>query len=108
MRNCYRNIHFKKNQRGKIVTSLLVILAILILGFIYLIQANSGVTKGYQISDYQKTLKQVNNTEQELQIQAAQWQSLPYLKELIDKLDMVKVEKISYLNMADEEVAAAE
>lgn len=106
MRNYYHNIHFKKNQRGKTATSLLVILTCLILGLIYLIQVNSSVTKSYQIREYQRSLQEAQKMSQELQLQAAQWQSLPNLKELIDRLEMVKVEEISYLNISGSEVAA--
>lgn len=106
MRNYYQNIYRQKYQRGKVVPSLLVILASVILGLIYLMQVNSGVTKSYQIREYQKHLKEAQKTQQEFQIMAAQWQSLPNVKELIKNLEMVEVEKISYLNISGSEVAA--
>lgn len=105
MRSYYQKNNWQKNQRGKIAPSILVVLASIILGIIYLMQVNSGVTKGYKIRERLEALKEAQKIEQELRVQAAQWQSLPNMEELIDSLKMVEVEKISYLNIPDNGMA---
>lgn len=104
---CKNNQWVNKCQKGKIASGLLVILGCAILGILYLIQVNGAVTKGYKIREFQKTLNEVQETNQELQVQLADWQNLPKVKELIESLGMVSVQEMSFLKISETEMAAA-
>ena len=104
---CKNNQWVNKCQKGKIASGLLVILGCAVLGILYLIQVNGAVTKGYKIREFQKTLNEVQETNQELQVQLADWQNLPKVKELIENLGMVSVREMSFLKISEIEMVAA-
>ncbi len=98
-KNYYRNC-----ERGLTLISTLTVLAILTLGFFYLVQANSLVGASYEIRDYKEKAKELAEMNQELEMQIVKAQSPNNLEKAIENLGMVKVDKAIYL-VNDQEVA---
>jgi len=73
----------------------------IILGTLYLLQTNSIAIQGYALQALKNDLLKLQEEKQQLEIQVAQLQSLPYLKQQLEGLDMVPIEKTEYLSNND-------
>ena len=73
----------------------LAVAALMIVG--YLIEVNSFSTKGYEISTLQKKVEQLKEDQRQLEVQAAQLQSLQRIQDDPAVQNMVPVSKISYV-----------
>jgi len=74
-------------------------------GGAYFWQVNSLATRGYEIRDLEKNIQELKRSTQQLQIQAAEEQSLDKVTEKIKQLNMVLPEKVEYLRANNKDVA---
>lgn len=90
---------FKKTShvRGLAVLSILIIISFFCLGFLYLIQTNSLVAYSYKIREQKNHLRELENQNQFLEMEIAQWQSPAKLTEMIQSLEMVEAGQVTYL-----------
>lgn len=86
-----------KNSRGIALVSILIILAVFGLSFIYLVQTNNLVKQSYQIREQKERLQKLESASRELQVEIALWQSPDNLERLIQNLELVKADQIVYL-----------
>ena len=76
----------------------IIILAVAVIMIVaYLIEVNSFSTKGYAISTLQKKVEQLKADQRQLEVQAAQLQSLQRIQSDPAVQNMVPVSKISYV-----------
>ena len=85
------------HNRGLAILSILVVLSLFCLGFVYLIQTNGLVAASYQIRQQKESLRQLEAEVQRLEMAIAHWQSPANLEEMIQSLGMVEVGQIIYL-----------
>ena len=87
---------FKYNQ-GTILSSILIIVSMLFLGFFYILQANSVVSQGYAIRELNNSINELQVENQKLQIKTARLQFPSNLEEIAQRLNMVEVDNMVYL-----------
>lgn len=92
-----KKFHKPSHNRGLAILSMVFVLCIICLVFLYLIQTNSLVSCSYQIRQQKEHLKELEARNQELEIEIAQWQSPANLEEIVQSLGMVEVEQVIYL-----------
>jgi len=93
----YKTVRHQENQSNKVVVYSLILL-IIFFGILYTIQANGVVTNGYKIQKYDKELTSLRSKNNELNLKLTEIQSLKFLEESVENLNMVKISKIEYLS----------
>lgn len=91
-----RTVHLKLN-RGPYTTVLILIILISVLSLFFLTQVFQSSTKGYEISGLQKQAEELKEKNKTLEIKAAELRSFDRIKQEAEKLNMVKSDKIVYL-----------
>ena len=84
-------------NRGTAVLSILIVVALLLTGFAYLIQTNGVVSQTYQLRQTKERVKKLQTENSAMQIKAVQLGSPTNLEELAQKLGMVEADKAVYL-----------
>jgi cell division protein FtsB len=97
-----KKFHKSRHNRGLAILSLVIVLSVLGLAFLYLIQANSLVSCSYQIREHKQKIEELQAKNQQLEMKIAQWQSPANLEELVAVLDMVEVGQVVYLETEKE------
>lgn len=92
---------FNRN-RGLAILNILIILAVLSFGFLYLIQTNSLVSCSYEIRQQKEHLKKLQTENQDIEMKIAQWQSPVNLEEIVKSLGMIESGQVVYLNTEKE------
>ncbi len=92
-----KRFHKSSHDRGLAVLTLLIVLAILCLGFFYLIQTNSLVGCSYQIRQQKEYLNDLQVENQKLETEIAQWQSPANLEKIVESLGLVEADEVVYL-----------
>jgi cell division protein FtsB len=92
-----KTFHKSSPNRGLAVLSILIVISVFALSFLYLIQTNSLVSCSYQIRQQKEYLRELQAKNQELEMEIAQWQSPANLEEMIQSLGMVEVGQVVYL-----------
>ena len=92
---------FNRN-RGLAILNILIILAVLSFGFLYLIQTNSLVSCSYEIREQKEYLKKLQAENQNIEMEIAQWQSPVNLEEIVQSLGMIESGQVVYLNTEKE------
>ncbi len=70
---------------------------IIFFGVSYLIQTNGLATKGYQIKELESKIAELKQEQADLELEALSLQSLGTVKEKVDQLGLVAVDKTDYL-----------
>lgn len=102
-----RNDHRKKSS-FKInlkVLNRLVFVSILVFGVYYIIGANALTVKGFELMDLKKYAREINNENTNLEAKITALDSYNGLEEKIEKLDMVSVTKMDYIESKVDVVA---
>ncbi|MBL7053063.1 MAG: septum formation initiator family protein [Candidatus Portnoybacteria bacterium] len=92
---------FSRN-RGLAILNILIILAVLSCGFLYLIQTNSLVSCSYEIRQQKEHLEKLQVENQNIEMEIAQWQSPVNLEEIVQSLGMIESGQVIYLNTEKE------
>ena len=92
-----KSFHYPASNQGRIILSILIAVAICLMGFFYIFQANSAVSQGYEIRKIKENLEKLQVENQKLQIEAARLQFPANLEEIAQKLNMEEVDKVVYL-----------
>lgn len=75
-----------------------LLLTLLLVSVFYLVQVNTLSTKGYAIKELQKRIALEKREQESLQMKSIEAGSLSVLEAKMGKLQMVRTEKIEYLN----------
>ena len=83
------------------------VIILFFLSIMYLIQANRTATFGIEIKEYDKTIEELKKERRELELKAAKLRSTTNIKENIDNLNMIQVDRkaISYYTIKNNEMA---
>ena len=87
----------KEHNRGLIVLSALVVFILTCSIAFYLFQTNNLISCSYQIREQKKLLRALEEENQELESQIAQWRSPANLENLVQPLGMVEIKEVVYL-----------
>ncbi len=85
------------HSRGLAILSILIVFSVVLVFFLYLIQANSLVGARYKISEKQERLDELKGINRQMEMNIAKWRSPGNLEGLVEPLGMVEVDKITYL-----------
>lgn len=75
----------------------MILTIIVISGSVYLIEVNSLATKGYQIKELESKIADLKNEKSDLEIEVLSLQSISVVREKIEGLGLVSLEKSDYL-----------
>lgn len=103
-----KKISQTKHNQGIALLSLLIILAIFGLGFLYLWQTNDLVNYSYQIREKKEKYNQLKNKNKQLEMEIAAWQSPAKLEEMVKSLDLTEEGEVVYLELEGKTVAFKE
>jgi len=94
--NLHRSSKLNHSQ-GRVVLSILIIFAIILISFFYIVQANGVVSQGYNLREIEKQIEKLQLDNQKLQIETARLQFPANLAEIAQKLNMVEAQNSVYL-----------
>lgn len=77
----------------------LVTVVVLIMGFAYIAQTNTLSTSGYVINNLQKEIDDKNTALQKLETKVASYQSMNSIQARLPSVQLVPVEKVSYIQV---------
>lgn len=89
---------------GKISLNFVVLFILVATLIFYLVQTNALIAQGYGIRESQQSLKKLEEENRLLNTQVLQIQSSQNLNEASSKINLVPVEKVSYLKDSPGEV----
>lgn len=98
----------KANKRSRFVTlNLKVVICgmVVLMGLTYLVQVNKVSTSGFAIQDLEQRVKELKKENAKLELEAARLESLNTIEERVQKLNLVSVEKVDYLEIPDSQLA---
>lgn len=78
-----------KIQIGPATLGVITIVIILLMSLLYLVQANSTATKGYEIEKEQERIKTLNSQAEKLELEMARLRSTKELEVMPEKLNLV-------------------
>lgn len=91
--------NYKKTFRvGKVSLGFVTVVLIFTATLLFLSQSNKIAVRGYEISELEKKIDELKKTNDKLKIESAKLQSVNLAQESIDKLKMVPVNQINYVN----------
>jgi len=70
----------------------------------YLVQANNMATKGYQISDLENKIEELQQVRKDLESKTMKLQSMSTIYQKVEKLDMVDSESPDVISPKDDKV----
>ena len=90
--------------------AIFLIFAIVALGFLYVMQSNSGTAKGYKIRTLKNQLSNLEKINEQYQIDISNMKSINFLQTQAGGMNMVSVQPggIEYLALPSVNVAAAQ
>jgi hypothetical protein len=86
-------------QKGKISVLLTIFFGLIFMSVAYLAQINNMVAKNFELRELQTSLKNIQDTNQQLTISLMQSRSLSNLEEAAKSLNLVSVDKIEHLKI---------
>jgi len=99
----------KKNMvRSRIqerVLTFFLIFAIILFGTLYIIQAISVATEGHRVQKHKSEIEKLQSKNKNIELELSGAQSLSFLEEKIEGLNMVRAEIIEYLSPISEVAA---
>jgi len=87
------------NKDRKIVV-ILLILFIILFSILYIVQANSVATRGYEIQKYESEISKLQSVNEKLGLKLSEIRSLDYLEKRVKDLSMMKISRarVEYLS----------
>jgi len=99
----------RKENLNKIMVSttfrVLLVSFIAVFSFLYVLQTNSVSTKGYVISDIEKSINNLESETKKLQVEIARHGSMQSIQERLGQTNLVAIENIEYLEVMGNTVA---
>ncbi|PIU01396.1 hypothetical protein COT68_03435 [bacterium (Candidatus Torokbacteria) CG09_land_8_20_14_0_10_42_11] len=95
----------RKVKIGPVALCFVTILLFCLVSLFYLTQGNQVATKGYEIKDLENKLNNLKEENRKLELEAAGLQSVRNVEEGAKKLNMVPIEKMSYVTTSGTAVA---
>lgn len=88
-----------------VIAGLAAMVVVGMLGFFYLHQVIGTASQGSDIRELESQLIEMRERQRELELEGAQLRSLQTVEERINQLNMVEVDRVTYLASIDERVA---
>lgn len=82
---------------GPVSLCFVTIILLCCLSLFYLAQSNQTATKGYEIRELEDRLSSLEETNNKLELKAAELQSVKNVEEASKHLNMVPIEKVFYI-----------
>jgi hypothetical protein len=98
--NSNKNQEIPRRKNGKIFLSLTIGLILVALSVFYLIQVNKMIAKNFELRNLQKILAQGQKENQALNVSLTQVRSLGNLQQAAKNLNLISIEKATYLKIA--------
>lgn len=103
----YRKSIFGRVKSGPVTMVMVVVFLVCVLSFFFLAQVFQSSTKGYEITELQNKVKDLEEQNKSLEIEAAELKSFENLKSEAETLNMVSTSEIVYLKKSGTSVAVA-
>jgi len=89
---------------------IITLFIILLMSLLYLIQANSTATKGYEIEKEQERIKKLESQAEKLELEMAKLRSTKELDEIPQKLNLIPLpaDELSVIQVIDKAAALAD
>ncbi|MFH0969281.1 MAG: hypothetical protein V1804_02130 [Patescibacteria group bacterium] len=87
----------KKNIKGFINSTVLIVALLFISGSIYLYSINSSASKGYQMRQVEKDIQSLRKENENLKIKEAELKSLYHIEESSKNMNMGDLKNVSYI-----------
>ena len=94
-----------RKDRNRKVLAFFLIFVIIFFSVFYIIQANSVATEGHEIQKYKSEVKKLQSENENIKLKLSGVQSLSFLEEKIEGLNMVIAEGVEYVSPISEVVA---
>lgn len=94
-----------RQDQNRKVLAFFLIFVIIFFSIFYIIQANSVATEGYGIQKYKSEVKKLQSENKNIELKLSGVQSLSFLEEKIDGLNMVIAEGVEYISPISEVAA---
>jgi len=97
-----------KIHLGPATLGIITIVIILLMSLLYLMQANSTATKGYEIEKEQEKINKLNSQSEKLELEMARLRSTKELEVIPQKLNMIPFEEgaVTSIQFEDKNAAA--
>ncbi len=83
----------------------MLICAIILFSILYIIQINSITAGGYTIQKYKSEISRLQSEYKNLELNLSGVQSLNFLEQRAENLNMIKTEKVEYVSLISEVAA---
>jgi hypothetical protein len=102
-------MHFRKKTKTKkrepsqwlVVTNISLLVAILVVGSLYVFQVNHAAGKGYEMRDLEREVATLREKTRKLEIEMVNYQSMQYLQDKAEELELISVEGVEYLDVQE-------
>lgn len=78
---------------------------IVVFGFLYIWQVNSVSTKGYEISDLEQKIKELEQENRKLDVHIAEYSSMQSIQTRLANANLVPADTVEYITLVGTEVA---
>lgn len=95
-----------KIRFGSLVFNILIIGLIFSAMIFYLAQTNMTATYGFKMRELEKKIADLKQENKDLELKAAELQSITQIEEVGKKLNMVKIARIDYIKSGEASMAA--
>ncbi len=92
-----RSPFWKRIALAPATLQVLVLTAMVVVGISYILAVNTNATVGFDLKDLENQRDQLQRENQDLELQATQFQSLSVISEAAKKSQMVEVDRVQYL-----------
>ena len=94
----------KRKTKSSVSTKILnlsILIAMIFFGLLYMFEVNTLGTKAYEIRNLEQQVRQIEETQKNLQIQASDLQSINHIQTNAQQLNFVPATNITYLKDSD-------
>jgi len=81
------------------VGAIFLIVAVILLGGIYLYQVNKVATQGFEMKEAENQIKELENTGKKLKIKEVELKSMYNIEKSMENLNLVNSDNVSYIEM---------
>lgn len=82
-----------------------LVMFIVVFGFLYIWQTNAVSTKGYEISDLEQKIKELEQENRKLDVHIAEYSSMQSIQTRLASAHLVPAENVEYITLVGTEVA---
>lgn len=103
-----KRLFSQRLKTGPVTLTVVVIFLVCLLSLFFLAQVFQSSTKGYEITDLEKRIKDLKEENKSLEIKAAELKSFENIRNEAETLNMVQSNKIVYIRQGGTSVAIAQ